>query len=673
LDLAENKFVGGIPTELSLLTHLHKLHLHQSSGADLNGTLPAFDNFPDLVELALDSNSFSGTIPSNFMAGVSNKSQPILMDLRNNEIVGSIPSELKNFGNLTIYLEGNKIDAIPSDLCTMDDWMNGEVGKVGSCDAILCPTGFWNLYGKASVREGASCLPCASSTVFGSTSCGSNEDPFPEKTILDSLFKLTGGERYWYSSAGWTDNTLGICFREGITCSGNLSNNSNAGVTEILLPLNGLGGVIPPSIFDIPNLRVINLSENEVDISFADIAKATNLEVLQMANTKLKSLAGIEKAPLSLYKLDFAGNDMSGTIPSELFKLSNVKTLLLGTNHFSGTISSSITGLSNIMTLDISNNEITGLLPTELGLMTTLSALMLGINQLSGVLVTEIGRLTDLTMLSLAAQRSSDKLSGALVAFNTSPKLSYLDLSDNAITGLIPGDFLSGVNPSKDITVNLSGNNITGAVPASLDRFQLLDIDLTGNKIDTLPGDFCDNGGWMDGNVDVYGCDAIVCRPGTAAEFGRQVDSGSECQSCPGGEQDAPYFGATECMASGVEADRNILMALYQALNGENWKEQANWMSEDSVCIWYGVTCDSDGSVVSLELKSNNLDSETDISSLVFLLPKLTTLDLSGLCYCDYTHCIIFFRSTLTHHLSSCCYKYILQAIRCHLTSNGFH
>jgi Leucine-rich repeat (LRR) protein len=644
LDLAENKFSGAIPTEFGLLTQLHKLHLHQSSGADLNGTLPAFDTFPDLVELSLDSNNFSGTIPSNFMAGVSNKTQPILMDLSYNQFVGSIPIELKEFGNLTIHLEGNKIDAIPSDLCNMDAWMNGEVGKVGSCNAILCPIGYWNLYGKASVRENALCLTCASNTVFGSTSCGDVEDPFPEKTILDSLFKLTGGERYWNSSTGWTDKTLGICFREGITCAGNLPNSSNAGVTEIRLPLNGLGGIIPPSIFDIPNLRVVDFSENEVDMNLTDLARATNLEFLQMANTKLKSLAGIDKAPLSLYELDFAKNDMSGPIPLELFKLSSVKTLLLGNNLFSGTLPSSIAGLSNIMTLDITQNEITGHLPTELGLLTKLSELRLGNNQLSGVLVTEIGRLTDLTMLSLAAQRSSNKLSGRLIAFKTNPILSYLDLMNNAITGLIPLDFLFELNLTTNITVNLSGNDITGAVPATLDRFQILDIDLTGNKIDTLPSEFCDgdDGEWMGGKVELYGCDAIACRPGMAAEFGRQVDSGSKCQSCPGGEQDAPYFGATKCTASGVETERNLLMALYQSLNGKNWKTQTNWMSEESVCIWYGVTCDNDGAVVSLELKSNNLDSENDISALVFLLPKLATLDLSGSCYyCqmrDYIH-----------------------------------
>lgn len=637
LDLAENKFVGGIPTEFGRLTQLHKLHLHQSSGTTLNGTLPAFDTFPDLVELSLDSNSFSGTIPSNFMSGVSDKTQSILIDLSFNELVGSIPIELNAFSNLTINLEGNKINSIPLELCSNDAWMNGEVGKVGSCDAILCPTGTWNLYGKASFSEVASCLPCANSTVYGSTICGTDEDPFPEKTILDELFKLTGGERYWNSSANWTDSAVGICYREGITCMSS-STNPNAGVTEIRLPMNGLGGIIPPSIFDIPNLRVLDFSENEVDMVFSDIAKATNLEVLKMTNTKLESLAGIDKAPSSLYEMDFAQNQMAGSIASELFRLSNAKTLLLGNNLFSGTIPSSIAGLSNIVSLDISQNEITGLLPSELGLLTKLSLLKLDNNQLSGVIVTEIGRLTDLSTLSLAAQRSDNKLSGRLFAFSTNPVLSNLDLRDNAIAGLIPVDFLSMVSQTQNITVNLSGNDITGAVPVSLDRFQLLDIDLTGNKINDLPGDFCDgdNGGWMGGKVGELGgtCDAILCRPGTAAEFGRQIESGSECQSCPGGEQDAPYFGATKCTSSSVESERNILMSLYQSLNGTNWIKQENWMSEENVCTWYGVTCDDNEAVISLELRNNNLDSEMDVSALLFSLSKLATLDLRGSYYC---------------------------------------
>lgn len=58
------------------------------------------------------------------------------------------------------------------------------------------------------------------------------------------------------------------------------------------------------------------------------------------------------------------------------------------------------------------------------------------------------------------------------------------------------------------------------------------------------------------------------------------------------------------------EKERNALIAIYNALGGENWTNNTNWCSEQPVGEWYGVDTDADGYVTNLDLSSNNLQGE---------------------------------------------------------------
>jgi hypothetical protein len=39
--------------------------------------------------------------------------------------------------------------------------------------------------------------------------------------------------------------------------------------------------------------------------------------------------------------------------------------------------------------------------------------------------------------------------------------------------------------------------------------------------------------------------------------------------------------------------ERYVIVTLYYSLNGPNWGDQRGFLSEDSVCIWEGIDCDS--------------------------------------------------------------------------------
>ena len=55
------------------------------------------------------------------------------------------------------------------------------------------------------------------------------------------------------------------------------------------------------------------------------------------------------------------------------------------------------------------------------------------------------------------------------------------------------------------------------------------------------------------------------------------------------------------------DVQRNALIALYNATDGDNWINNTNWLSEEPLGDWYGVTTDVDGNVIRLQLTTNNL------------------------------------------------------------------
>ena len=67
---------------------------------------------------------------------------------------------------------------------------------------------------------------------------------------------------------------------------------------------------------------------------------------------------------------------------------------------------------------------------------------------------------------------------------------------------------------------------------------------------------------------------------------------------------------APPAVSGSAETDREALVALYNATNGENWRNSDNWLSDAPLGEWEGVTTDGDGRVIALILSTNNLCGE---------------------------------------------------------------
>ena len=76
----------------------------------------------------------------------------------------------------------------------------------------------------------------------------------------------------------------------------------------------------------------------------------------------------------------------------------------------------------------------------------------------------------------------------------------------------------------------------------------------------------------------------------------------------PGREDDAAT-GSAQADA-GEASDRAALVALYHATDGPNWRVNDNWLTDEALENWYGVTTDDTGRVVSLALHYNGLAGE---------------------------------------------------------------
>ncbi|MEX1196880.1 MAG: hypothetical protein WEB57_03325, partial [Pseudohongiellaceae bacterium] len=76
------------------------------------------------------------------------------------------------------------------------------------------------------------------------------------------------------------------------------------------------------------------------------------------------------------------------------------------------------------------------------------------------------------------------------------------------------------------------------------------------------------------------------------------------------------------------QAEREALIALYNATDGHNWTNNDGWLGEaGSECTWHGVACNGEERLVRLELSGNNLDGQlpADIGNLT----QLSNLNLA--------------------------------------------
>jgi surface protein len=286
----------------------------------------------------------------------------------------------------------------------------------------------------------------------------------PDYDALMALYNSTNGPN-WTDNTGWIDGTAGT----------NCDPCSWYGVT-----CNGAGRVICIDLDGNPDC-LFNSAEgnNLVGTIPSELGNLGNLITLFLHYNQLSGAIPSELGNLgNLTYLSLYNNQLSGTIPSELGNLGNLSSLYLYNNQLSGAIPSELGNLGNLSSLYLYNNQLSGAIPPELGNLGNLTRLLLFSNQLSGAIPPELGNLGNLTNLVL----SFNQLSGAIPSeLGNLGNLTTLLLDNNQLSGAIPSELGNLGNLTQ---LRLFNNQLSGAIPAELGNLgNLTELTLYNNQL----------------------------------------------------------------------------------------------------------------------------------------------------------------------------------------------
>ncbi|MBR6759225.1 MAG: redoxin domain-containing protein [Alistipes sp.] len=212
------------------------------------------------------------------------------------------------------------------------------------------------------------------------------------------------------------------------------------------------------------HIITIDLNHNQLSGYIpTDIVKLSNLKVLLIAGNKLTGNIPSELGELNnLLQIDCGVNKLTGTIPKELGNLPNLKSVSFYDNQLTGSIPAELGQLSQLKTLFLANNKLTGSIPAELGQLSQLQKLILEYNQLTGSIPAELGQLSQLQELRLECNQLTGSIPAELGQLSL---LEVLKLCCNQLTGSIPAE-LGQLSQLQEL--RLECNQLTGSIPAEL-------------------------------------------------------------------------------------------------------------------------------------------------------------------------------------------------------------
>lgn len=470
LDLSNNYLTGTIPTQLAHL-HLTVLDLSRNS---LIGNIPTeIVSIKSLIGLYLFSNSLTGSVPEQLLY-----IRPLnTIDISNNLLTGTISSKWGYCASLYIFdFSGNGfMGTIPTEIGNMSHLFYCNLAYNSLTGSIPSQLGHLNALKSLSVQNCLLTGTIPSSLIQkGRQLILSNN--LLTGTIASPLFGCHLSELLLYN------NML----------TGSIPEFANCEILRILyLQDNRFYGSIPSSIFSLPSLRAIDLSNNTLLSGFMD--SYFNINTTQsLRYITLSNLAVTGTLPDMLFQLQsietivLSSTCICGVLPASICRSNATYIILNGIGTglhckqrrvcFHGKLPSCTLSLPSIDTLQLAGNGFTGLLP-DLPLSSTLKSLNLARNRLKGDIPLAIQKYNNFSTLDI----SSNRITGVLID-SFQPPSTYVNLTVNRISGKPPSTFR--VTHS---TINVCDGNLLGCPLLSNDISNTLgsNVSCGSRNIDT--------------------------------------------------------------------------------------------------------------------------------------------------------------------------------------------
>ncbi|KAK8350221.1 hypothetical protein V6Z12_A06G195100 [Gossypium hirsutum] len=240
-----------------------------------------------------------------------------------------------------------------------------------------------------------------------------------------------------------------------------------------------LHGEFPTQAFQLPNLKVLDLSGNE---NLAGYLPNTNwssgLELLDLSECGFKGSIPASCGNLTqIISVGLEGNSLEGQIPDVFGNLRKLTSLSFSSCNLSGPLPITIFNLTKITHLDLSYNHLEGPFPNHVSELQFLEELWLSYNSISGGVPSWLFTLPSLLQLDL----SYNKLVGSIDRIQKPSSIQEVYLSYNNISGSIPCSIFDLVNLT---SLDLSSNNLSGPIPDSIfDLVNLTSLDLSSNDL----------------------------------------------------------------------------------------------------------------------------------------------------------------------------------------------
>lgn len=273
------------------------------------------------------------------------------------------------------------------------------------------------------------------------------DGPHWPELIRKDWMDVTRNECNWYSGKTHYLDVDRVYYLGGSSCN---DQDELAYLSLTTLNLTGFQPIIPPEIELLTKLELLQLSGNGLN----------NCSLNQMLPSQLYQMS-------SLTSISLSNDHFFGSIPSEIGLMSNHLTkLFVGANpRLSGTVPTELGRLSNLEHLILMNNtQMTGSLPTELGRMTSLTELVVSGRSFSpGPLPSELGLLEQMQSLYILDTLFTGPIPSEMVRLTN---MSHFGLYDNNdLTGTIPSSL--GLLGSLEV-LDLRNCSFTGIIPTEL-------------------------------------------------------------------------------------------------------------------------------------------------------------------------------------------------------------